>query len=92
MKKYSSIVLTILSIIIYKIFIIGIQSNETFFVAVMINITIYSLIIMGIPLLLALRKKENYWELVNKYTYYALGLFIALVIVPEIYFKYFSNK
>jgi hypothetical protein len=92
MKKHLYITLTILTAFIYKAFLIGILSNETFFIAIIGNIIIYSLLIMGIPLLIALNKKENYWERVNKYTSYTLTIFLVIVILPEIYLKFFSTK
>ena len=44
--------------------------------------------IMAIPLLIALTKKENYWLRVNRYTGYALIIFLVIVIMPYVYFKY----
>lgn len=89
MKKYLYITLTILTAFIYKALIIGILPGESFFIAIVINIIMYSLLIMVIPLLIALNKKENYWERVNKYTFYTLTIFLVIVILPEIYLRFF---
>lgn len=86
MKKYLYIQLTIFTTFIYKVFVIGILENETFFTAVIVNIIMYSLMIMAIPLLIALTKKENYWLKVNRYTLYTLILFLMIVVIPDILF------
>jgi formate hydrogenlyase subunit 4 len=92
MKNYFYILLTILIVIFYKVFLIGILDNETFFIAIIINIVIFSSLILIIPLLLALKSKATYWFNVNKYTKYSLLIFVILFIIPEIYFKYLMSK
>ena len=92
MKNYSYILLTIVVVIFYKLSLIGILDNETFFIAIIINILIFGSFILIIPLLLALKSKATYWLNVNKYTKYSLLIFVILFIIPEIYFKYLMSK
>jgi hypothetical protein len=92
MKNYSYILLTIVVVIFYKLSLIGILDNETFFIAIIINILIFGSFILIIPLLLALKSKATYWFNVNKYTKYSLLIFIILFIMPEIYNKYLMAR
>jgi hypothetical protein len=89
MKNYFYILLTIVIVFFYKVFLVGILANETFFIAIIINVVLFSLLILIIPLLLALRSKTSYWLNVNNYTKNSLLIFVIIFIMPQIYTKYF---
>jgi predicted aspartyl protease len=92
MKNYSYILLTIVVVIFYKLSLIGILENETFFIAIIVNILTFGSAILIIPLLLALKNKANYWLNVNKYTKNSLLVFIIFFIMPEIYYRYLMAR
>jgi hypothetical protein len=89
MRKYFYILLTIVVVFFYKVFLIGILDNETFFIAIIINVVLFSLLILIIPLLLASRNKASFWLNVNNYTKYSLLIFFIIFIMPQVYTKYF---
>ena len=91
LKKYTWIILTVIVSFLDKVFLIGIQGNETILTGLAVHTIGISLFIMIVPCIIIgiryLIKKEISFSLFNKYIYYSLGIFFFIAMMPNIYKK-----
>lgn len=78
----------------HKIFITGFYQNEIAhgkLIPIVVNTLTFSALVFAIPFIItiinSIKTKQFSWTLMNKMTLYALVLYIAVLILPEIYTK-----
>ena len=82
MKKYLFIILSVLSAFIYTLFF-GIGSH---IFDIIVQTVVWSFLILFIPFVIAF-KKVDFWRKFNKYSIYALIIFLVFVVIPGVWVK-----